>query len=57
MINIALHVQYRHAAGFGDCVQVTVADAPVHVADGDAIVIPAEDFADFLGCVAMADLG
>ena len=40
-----------------DVVQVVVADAPVDVADGDAVEIAAEDLADLFGGVAVRDLG
>ena len=55
MIDLALHIQHRHAAGLGDGLDIGVADAPVALADGDAISITTDDFADFLGGIAMAD--
>jgi len=57
MVNIALHVQNRHARGLGDSIDVGVANLPIAVADGDAVVIAAKDFPDFLGSIPMGDLG
>ena len=57
MINVALHIEHRHAAGFGDCIEVAVADAPIHVADGDPVVIASKNFSNFLGRIAVGDLG
>ncbi len=56
VIDVALHVEHGHARGFGDGVEVAVADAPIHVADGDAVEVAAEDLADFLGRVAVRNL-
>ena len=38
-------------------IHVLVADTPIHVADGNPIEIAPEDLADFLGCIAVRDLG
>ena len=57
MIDVALHVQHRGAAGFGDATQIFVALTPGDLADGDAVEIATENIADFFGGVAMLDLG
>jgi len=57
VVDVALHIQNRHAAVSGDFVEVAVADAPVAVADGDAVKITSVNLADFLGGIAVRDLG
>ena len=57
MVDVALHVEHGHAAGLGHLVDVLVAEVPVALADGDAVVVAAIDLADLLGGVAVADLG
>ena len=57
VVDVALHVEDGHAARLGDLADVLVAFAPGHVADGDAVVVAAEDLADLLGRVAVGDLG
>ena len=54
---VALHVEHRHAAGGGHVADVAIAEAPIALADGDAVVVAAENLADLLGRVAVADLG
>ena len=56
VVQVALHVEDRRAAGFRNRADVLVADAPVDVADRDAVVVAAEDLADLLPRVAVADL-
>ena len=34
-----------------------IAQSPVNLADGDAVVVAAQDFADLFGCVAVGNLG
>ena len=46
MVNVALHVQDRRAAGLGNRIQVFVAIAKVTVADGNAVEITAKDLAN-----------
>ncbi len=57
MINITLHIQDRHAAVPGNFIEVGIANAPVAVADGDAVKIAAVDLADFFGGIAVGNLG
>ena len=57
VVPVALHVEHRGAARLGNGADVLVADAPVDVADGDAVVVATEDLADLLPRVAVADLG
>ena len=57
MVDLALHVEHRHAAVLGHGVQIAVADAPVDVADGDAIEITAKYFTDLFRSVTVRDLG
>ena len=57
VVPIALHVEDRGATRLGHCPDVIVADSPVDVADGDAVVIATQDLADLLPRVAVADLG
>ena len=57
MVDITLHVQDWHPGGFGHLVYVLVAHHPITVTDGDAIKIATIDLANFLGCVAVGDLG
>ena len=57
VVDVALHVEHRHPARLGDVADVLVAEPPVALADGDAVVVAAEDLADLLGGVAVGDLG
>ena len=57
VIPVALHVHHRSPAGFGDRSDVLVANAPVDVADGNAVVVAAQDVTDLLPRVTVADLG
>ncbi len=57
MIDVALHVEDGGAAVVGDTVQVFVAVAKITVADGDAVEVASEDFADLDGGIAVGDLG
>ena len=57
VVDVALHVQHRHPACLGHLTDIGVADAPVDVPDGDAIVVAAEDLPDLLGRIAVRDLG
>ena len=57
MEDVALHVEDGDPARRGDLTLVGVADLPVDVADGDAVVVAAEDLTDLLGGVAVGDLG
>ena len=56
MVDVALHIQHRRPAGVRHAVDVVVADAPVALADGDAVIVAPKDFTDLLAGVAMADL-
>ena len=56
MVDVALHIEDRHARRFGDRVEVAIADAPVHVANRDAVEIAPENFADFFRRVAVRNL-
>ena len=56
VIDVALHVEHRHARRLCNRIQITVAQAPVDMANGDAIEIAAKDFADLLGGIAVRDL-
>ncbi len=53
MINVALHVEDRRAAGFGNSIQVFVAIAKVAVTNGNAIEIATKDLADLHGGIAV----
>ena len=57
MVDLALHIEDRNARGFGYQIEVAVADAPIHVADGDTVEIAAEDLAHFSFSIAMRNLG
>ncbi len=57
VVPVALHVEHRRAAGLGHRPDVVVADAPVDLADGDPVVVAAQDLADLLPGVAVPDLG
>ena len=56
MIDVTLHVEDRDTRMFGDVTEVFVAIAPVAVANGDAVAVGGEDFADFFGRIAVRDL-
>ena len=57
VVDVALHIEHGYPAGLGDVTDVSVADPPVDVADGDPVVVAPEDLADLLGRVAVRDLG
>ena len=56
MVDVTLHIEHRHAAGGGYFADVFIAHLPVAVADGDAVVVAAQNFADFFGGVAVGNL-
>jgi hypothetical protein len=57
VVEVTLHVEHRHATCRSDIADVPVADAPVHVPDGDPVVVAPEDLADLPGGIAVGDLG
>ena len=57
MINIALHVQYRHTRSACYQVEITVANAPVDMSNGNTVEISSKDFANFFLGVAVGNLG
>ena len=56
MVDIALHVEHRYTRRLGNRVEIAIPDTPVHVTDGNAIVIAPKDLADLLGRIAVGDL-
>src|SRR5579859_4249536 len=56
MVHVTLHVQHRYAAGCCYFADVLVAEVPITLANGNPIVVSAEDFADLFGCVAVGNL-
>jgi len=57
VVDVALHVEDRCAAGLGDFVLIGVAEAPIALANRQAVVVAPEDLADLLSGVAVRDLG
>src|SRR5512136_1355970 len=57
MVNVALHVEHRHTRVLGHFVDVTVAKLPVALADGNAVEVTPEDFADLFGSITVRNLG
>ena len=57
MVDVALHVEDRFPGGLRHCVEIAVADAPIHVPDGDPVKVAPKDLADLLGGIAVGDLG
>ena len=57
MINLTLHIQYGHTGSFGNIVKIVVTNAPVNVANSDAIEVTAENLAQFLFRIAVRYLG
>src|SRR5579875_3004849 len=56
MVDIALHVDDRHAGVFRNIAQVFVALAPVAVPDGDAVSVGGEYLADLLWRISVRNL-
>jgi len=56
VIDIALHIQYRHARSLGDFVQVSVAYPPITVADRDAVKVAPVNLANLLWRITVRNL-
>ena len=56
VVDVALHIEHRRAAGRGHVADVLVANVPVALTDSDAVAVATDDFTDLFRRVAMADL-
>src|SRR5713226_278700 len=56
VVDIALHVDDRHAGVFGYVAQVLIAVTPIAMADGDAVSIRGENLTNLFRCVTVRNL-